>query len=117
MKVGTIRSLCPYDAAARHASQSAKLRHPTTLHYASRAGCLPDFSGWSGHPSIAALSIKPRIDVMCQNAAFGTPCGASRKETRDWRAADRRFDKGEAVDFVLEYQRLRAEMLARSRQT
>jgi hypothetical protein len=29
-------------------------------------GCLPDFAGWSGYPSIAALSINPGIDVMCQ---------------------------------------------------
>jgi len=36
MKMGTIRSPFPYDVAARHASQSAKLRHSTTLHYASR---------------------------------------------------------------------------------
>jgi hypothetical protein len=37
MKMGIILSLCPYDAAACYASQSAKLRYPTTLHYASRA--------------------------------------------------------------------------------
>jgi recombinase-like zinc beta ribbon protein len=37
MKVGTTRSLFPYDAAVCYASQSAKLRHPTTLHDASRA--------------------------------------------------------------------------------
>jgi len=35
--MGTILSPFPYDPAARDASQSAKLRHPTTLHYASRA--------------------------------------------------------------------------------
>jgi hypothetical protein len=29
-------------------------------------GCLPDFSGWSGYPSIAARSISRRIDVMGQ---------------------------------------------------
>jgi hypothetical protein len=27
-------------------------------------GCLPDFAGWSGYPSIAALSINLGIDVM-----------------------------------------------------
>jgi len=27
-------------------------------------GCLPDFAGWSGYSSIAALSINPGIDVM-----------------------------------------------------
>jgi hypothetical protein len=37
MKMGTIVSPSPYDAALRHALQSAKLRHPTTLHYTSRA--------------------------------------------------------------------------------
>ncbi len=28
-------------------------------------GCRPDFAGWSGWPSTAALSINPGIDVMC----------------------------------------------------
>jgi hypothetical protein len=65
MKMGTTLSPFPYDVAARHASQSAKLRYPTTLHYASRA--LPTiFAGWSGYPSIAAFSINPAIDAMCQ---------------------------------------------------
>jgi hypothetical protein len=63
MKVGTIHSPFPYDAAARHALQSPKLRHPTTLHYAWRA--LPSiFGGWFAYPSIAALSINPETDVM-----------------------------------------------------
>jgi hypothetical protein len=30
-------------------------------------GCLPDFVGRSGYPSIAALSINPGIDVMGHN--------------------------------------------------
>jgi hypothetical protein len=42
MKMGNTRSPCPYDAAARHALQSAMMRHPTTLHYASRV--LPSMS-------------------------------------------------------------------------
>jgi hypothetical protein len=48
MKVGTIRSLCPYDAAARRALQSASLRRPAILHYAHRG---PDIAGRSGYPS------------------------------------------------------------------
>jgi hypothetical protein len=32
--MGTIHSLCPYDAAARHALQSVNLRRPAILHYA-----------------------------------------------------------------------------------
>jgi hypothetical protein len=34
MKMGTTRSPFPYDTTAQHTSKSAKLRHPTTLHYA-----------------------------------------------------------------------------------
>jgi hypothetical protein len=64
MKMGTIRSLCPYEAAACHALQSANLRRRTILYYASR-GCLPDLARWSGYPSIAALSINLGIDVTC----------------------------------------------------
>jgi hypothetical protein len=37
MKMGTIASLCRYDAAARRARQSASLRRPAILHYASCA--------------------------------------------------------------------------------
>jgi hypothetical protein len=49
MKMGTTRSLFPYDAVASHASQSAKLRYPTTLHYALRV--LPSMSrGGSANP-------------------------------------------------------------------
>jgi hypothetical protein len=40
MKMGTTRWLFPYDAATRCASRSAKLRHPMTLHYASKAALL-----------------------------------------------------------------------------
>jgi hypothetical protein len=32
------------------------------------AGTAFDFAGWSGDPSIAALSVNPGIDVMCQSA-------------------------------------------------
>jgi hypothetical protein len=34
MKMGTILSPCPYDAAARHALKSVNLRRPAILHYA-----------------------------------------------------------------------------------
>jgi hypothetical protein len=66
MKMGTIRSPCPYDPAVRHALQSANLRRPAILYCPSWGGCLPDFAGWSGYPSIPALSINPGIDVMGQ---------------------------------------------------
>ena len=39
MKMGTILSPYPYDAAARHALQSVSLRRPAILHYASRLFC------------------------------------------------------------------------------
>jgi hypothetical protein len=29
-------------------------------------GCLPDFAGSSGYPSIAALTVDPQIDAMGQ---------------------------------------------------
>jgi hypothetical protein len=31
-------------------------------------GCLPNFAGWSGYPSMAALSINTEIGVMGQQA-------------------------------------------------
>jgi hypothetical protein len=63
IKMGTTRSPFPYDAAARRALQSARLRYPTTLHYALRA--LPSILGGSSAcPSITALSINPGTDVM-----------------------------------------------------
>ena len=45
MKVGTIRSPRPKDAATRHTLQSVNLRRPAILHLVG--GCLPDFAGWS----------------------------------------------------------------------
>ena len=33
-------------------------------------GCVPDFAGWSGYPSIAVLSLNPGIDAMCQTLHF-----------------------------------------------
>src|SRR5262249_38171471 len=41
MKMGTTRSPCPYDVAARHALQSANVRRPAILHYASCAAVFP----------------------------------------------------------------------------
>jgi hypothetical protein len=35
MKMGNILSPCPYDAIAQHALQSARLRRPAILRYAS----------------------------------------------------------------------------------
>jgi hypothetical protein len=54
----------PYDAAAR-ALQSTNLRRPAILRYASWAAVFPISQGWSGDPSIAAITIDPDIDVMC----------------------------------------------------
>src|SRR5216684_6137964 len=62
MTMGTIASPCRYDAAARHASQSANLRRPAILHYASWAAVFP---GWSAYPLIAALRSLLGIDAMC----------------------------------------------------
>ncbi len=66
MKMGTILSPWPYDAAACHALQPANLRRPAILRYASGAAFFPDSAGWSGYPSIAAMPSNPRIDVMGQ---------------------------------------------------
>jgi hypothetical protein len=41
MKMGTTRSRFPYDAAAYHASQLAKVQYPSTLHSASRTAAFP----------------------------------------------------------------------------
>jgi hypothetical protein len=83
MKMGTIASLWRYDTAARHALQSAKLRRPAILRYASR-GCFSDLAGLSGHPPIAAVSINARIDVVGKNRP-GDVTGAtlSRGEVTD----------------------------------
>jgi hypothetical protein len=45
MKVGTTRSPWRYDAAIRHALQSANLRRPAILHYASSAAVSPISQG------------------------------------------------------------------------
>jgi hypothetical protein len=64
--MGTIASLWRYDAAARYALQSPNLRRPTILRYASCTAVFPISQGWSGYPSIAALSILG-IDVIGHN--------------------------------------------------
>src|ERR1700676_2173817 len=61
--MGTIRSACPYDAVARHALQSANLRLPAILYYASRGRNLPT-SIASGYPLLADVPIHPGIDAM-----------------------------------------------------
>jgi len=45
MKMGTTRSPWRYDAAIRHALQSANLRLPAILHYASSAAVSPISQG------------------------------------------------------------------------
>jgi hypothetical protein len=75
MKMGTIRSPCPYDAAAHRALQSASLRRPAILRYASRAAVFPISRGWSGYSSIAALAINPDIDVMGQKLTLRVALG------------------------------------------
>src|SRR5947208_127811 len=66
MKMGTTRSPWRYDAAIRHALQSANLRWPAILHYASSAAVSPISQGGPVYPSIAVLSPNPWIDVMCR---------------------------------------------------
>jgi hypothetical protein len=62
-KMGTIRSPCPHDAVARHALQSANLRLPAILYYASMGRGLPT-SIASGYPLLADVPIYPGIDAM-----------------------------------------------------
>jgi len=45
MKMGTIRSQCPYDPAARCALQSVSLRRHAILHYDSWAAVFPISEG------------------------------------------------------------------------
>jgi len=66
MKMGTTASPCRYDSAARHALQSGNPRRPAILRYATWEAA-SRFRGMSGYPSIAALSVDPRIDAMRQN--------------------------------------------------
>ena len=70
MKMGTILSPCPCDAAALRTLQSVNLRRLATLRYASWTAGVPIVARWSGCPSIAALSLNPGIDVMCQTLHF-----------------------------------------------
>jgi hypothetical protein len=70
MKMGTTRSLCPYDAAARRAAPIGKSAMARDFALRLIGGCVPDFAGWSGYPSIAVLSLNPGINVMCQTLHF-----------------------------------------------
>src|SRR5262249_11538514 len=45
-------------------------RSCTTPH---RRGCLPDFAGWSGYPTIAACQINAETDAMGQYRALFQP--------------------------------------------
>ena len=65
MKMGTTASPWRYDAAARHALQSANLRRPAILRYATWEAA-SRFRGMSGYASIAVLSVDPGIDAMGQ---------------------------------------------------
>ena len=57
-------------AATPYALQSANLRRPAILRYATWR-LLPDFAGWFGYPSIAAPVGRSRIDAMCQTRHHG----------------------------------------------
>jgi hypothetical protein len=50
MKMGTILSQCPYDAAATSCDFALRLMR----------SCFPDFAGWSGYPSITGDAGKSR---------------------------------------------------------
>jgi hypothetical protein len=66
MKMGTTLSPCPYDAAARHALQSANLRRPAILHYASWAAVFPISEGG---PVTLRLCCKSRFELVIKNSA------------------------------------------------
>jgi hypothetical protein len=70
MKLGNIASPCPYDAVARHALQSANLRLPAILYYASMGSSLPKSRAF-GYPVLADVPIHPGIDAMCQKRPVG----------------------------------------------
>jgi hypothetical protein len=68
MKMGTIRSPCPYDVAPRHALQPVNLRWPAILRYASWVAVFPISQNGPVTFPIAALAIDPEIDVTCPGA-------------------------------------------------
>jgi hypothetical protein len=78
MKMGTIASPCPYDAAARRGAPIAKSATSCDFALRLRGGCLSDFARWSGYPSIAALTIDPEINVMGQGAVISKVIRSSR---------------------------------------
>jgi hypothetical protein len=57
MKMGTIRSPCPYDAAAPPHAPIGKS--------ATEWAAVSDFASSSAYTSIATLPINPVVDVMC----------------------------------------------------
>jgi len=65
MKMGTIVSPLPYDCGACHALQPVNLRRSAILPYAIWEAA-SRFRGMSGYRSIAALSVDPGINAMCQ---------------------------------------------------
>jgi hypothetical protein len=92
MKMGTIRSPCPYDAAVRDALQSVNLRRPAILRYASWGGCLPDFAGQSSpvqYLSIAAIPSASGIDLRCHTRNGPSPTKLMDRSTLRWKQAAR----------------------------
>ena len=66
MKMDTLRSPCPYDAAARHALQSVDLRRPAILHYALWADVFSISQVVRLPPDSGPSPVDPEIDVMDQ---------------------------------------------------
>jgi hypothetical protein len=70
--VGNILSLWRYDSRRCTAiRESAMLCDPALR---LMGGRLPDFRGWSGYPSTAALSINPGNGVMCTTRDIPIDC-------------------------------------------
>jgi hypothetical protein len=66
MKMGTTRSPCRYDAAARYALQSAKSATACDLTLRLEGGHRANIAKWSAHPLMEAVPINPGTDVMCR---------------------------------------------------
>jgi len=75
MKMGTIASPFPYDAAARDASPSAKLRQPTALRYAS----LRAASRFCRRPGRYRASRLTRGSMLCAHSQRWRPTQRSLK--------------------------------------
>src|SRR5262249_35207362 len=72
MKMGTIVSPWRYDAAAAQAIRPDNLRGTSILRYAARPA-FSRFCGWSGYPSIAAISIYQGTGAMGHNRTYDSP--------------------------------------------